>query len=121
MEEQRQTPKHTTPPPERGWEEDTVSIIDLLLVIARHRRLIGFTTLSVLAIGLLIAILSPPEYTALAKVIRETDTDTSAGLSGGHATTAGMGQPPLHGLIFTTLVAKLGLYPKLFVECFHGE
>ena len=60
-------------------------------MIARHHRLIGLTTLTVLTIGLLIAILSPPKYTASAKVNRETTTEAPSGLTGGLAALRGLG------------------------------
>ena len=55
-----------------GSEEETLSILDFILVITRNRRIIGMTTAICVAFALLIAIFSPSQYTALAKVIRET-------------------------------------------------
>ncbi|NNE47521.1 MAG: hypothetical protein HKN37_12775, partial [Rhodothermales bacterium] len=40
-------------------EEDEVSLIDLLLVVARYKRLIGGTVLAFFVVGFLVAVLSP--------------------------------------------------------------
>jgi len=72
-------------------EEESISLLDILLVIARNRRLIGITTALFLALGLLIAVFSPNEYTASARMIRETQTESGGGLAGGLAALRGLG------------------------------
>lgn len=72
-------------------EEESISLLDILLVIARNRRLIGITTALFLALGLLIAVFSPNEYTASARMIRETQTESGGGLAGGLAALRGFG------------------------------
>ncbi|MDX1740126.1 MAG: Wzz/FepE/Etk N-terminal domain-containing protein, partial [Rhodothermales bacterium] len=59
-------------------EEDEVSLIDLLLVVARYKRLIGGTVLVFFVLGFLVAVLSPDEYTSSAKVVREIQADAGA-------------------------------------------
>ena len=66
-------------------EEQPFSLLDILLVIARNRRLIGITTALCVALGLLIAIVSTNEYTASASMIRETQSENGGGLAGGLA------------------------------------
>jgi len=72
-------------------EEETYSFLDLLLVITRNRRIIAMTTAVCVAFALVVAIFSPSEYTASAKVIRETAVENPGGLTGGLAALRGLG------------------------------
>lgn len=72
-------------------DEDTISILDILLVIGRYRKLIARVAAVVVIPGLAIAIFSPNEYTSSAKVIRETETESIGGISGGLEALRGFG------------------------------
>lgn len=61
-------------------EEETISLLDILLVIARNRRMIGMAAAISVAVGLMIAVFSPSEYTASARMIRETQSENSGAL-----------------------------------------
>ena len=92
MEQPTQNTPESRPPSYLAYEEeDAVSLLDILLVITRNRRLIGITTAFFLALGLLIAVFSPNEYTASARMIRETQTESAGGLGGGLAALRGLG------------------------------
>jgi uncharacterized protein involved in exopolysaccharide biosynthesis len=62
--------------------EDEVSLLDILLVLARNKALIIQTVLVFALIGLTYAVLAPEEYTSSAKVVREAQ-DEGSGLPGG--------------------------------------
>ncbi len=62
--------------------EESYSFIDILLVLTRRRRIIGWTVGLSLIAGLTLAIFSPTKYTATAKVIRESTSQEVGGLSG---------------------------------------
>ncbi len=70
-----------TPAP-YGESEESYSLLDILLVLTRRRKVIGKTLAVSLAIGLTFAIFSPTKYTATAKVIRESASQEAGGLSG---------------------------------------
>lgn len=72
-------------------EEETYSFLDLLLVITRNRRIIAMTTAVCVAFALVVAIFSPSEYRASAKVIRETSVENPGGLAGGLMALRGLG------------------------------
>lgn len=62
--------------------EEGYSFIDILLVLTRRRKVIGWTVGLSLIAGLTLAIFSPTKYTATAKVIRESTSQEVGGLSG---------------------------------------
>ncbi len=62
--------------------EESISLLDILLVLTRRRKVIGRVLGLSLAIGLTLAIFSPTKYTATAKVIRESAGQEVGGLSG---------------------------------------
>ena len=63
--------------------EDEVSLLDILLVLARNKRIILGTILGVTLLGLTYAVLAPEQYTSDARVVRETQTDSGVSLPGG--------------------------------------
>ncbi len=65
-----------------GEMEGGYSLLDILLVLTRRRKVIGWTLAVSVAIGLTFAIFSPTKYTATAKVIRESASQEVGGLSG---------------------------------------
>ena len=62
--------------------EESISLLDILLVLIRRRKVIGKTLAVSLVIGLALAVFSPTKYTATAKVIRESAGQEVGGLSG---------------------------------------
>ena len=74
----------------RPYAEDEVSLLDILLVIARHKRLIVRTVLVFTVLGLLYAVLAPTEYTSTARVVREAQTE-GGNLPGGISALRGLG------------------------------
>ena len=79
------------PAPQRPYAEDEVSLLDILLVIARNKRLILWTTGVVTFLGLSYAVLAPLEFTSTARVIREAPSDAPQGISGGLSALRGLG------------------------------
>ena len=80
------------PPANPAFEEGkTISLLDILLAVVHNRRLIGVTTTICLTFGLLIAVLSPDEFTASASMIRETRTETSGAFAGELSALRGLG------------------------------
>ncbi|UCD37823.1 MAG: hypothetical protein JSW54_13540 [Fidelibacterota bacterium] len=72
-------------------ENDEISLLDLLLALVRNRWLILKVVAVCLGFGLLVAIFSPTEYTAQARVIRETGEQKATGGLAGLATLRGLG------------------------------
>jgi uncharacterized protein involved in exopolysaccharide biosynthesis len=79
------------PTPQRPHAEDEVSLLDILLVIARNKRLILWITGIVTFLGLSYAMVAPLEYTSTARVIREAPSDAPQGISGGLSALRGLG------------------------------
>jgi uncharacterized protein involved in exopolysaccharide biosynthesis len=81
------------PSARRPYAEDEVSLLDILLVIARHKQLILRTVLVFTVLGVTYALLASEEYTSTAKVVREAQEEggLSGGLSGGLAALQGFG------------------------------
>jgi len=78
--------------------EDEVSLLDLLLVLARHKALIVRTVLVFTLLGVTYALLAPEEFTSEARVVREAQTEggslpggISGGLAGGALSGLGIG------------------------------
>jgi tyrosine-protein kinase Etk/Wzc len=60
-----------------------VSLLDILLVLARHKTLIVRTVLVFALLGVTYALLAPEEFTSEARVVREAQTDGDVSLPGG--------------------------------------
>ena len=95
-------------PPQRPYAEDEVSLLDILLVIARHKQLILRTVLVFSVLGVTYALLASEEYTSTAKVVREAQEDMPSGLSGGLAALQGFG--------INIGGASSGLTPQAYTE-----
>lgn len=67
------------------------SLLDLLLVIVRNRRLVTFTVVCCAGLGLALAIFSTSKYTSSARVIREVESDNAMRNLGGLSLLSGMG------------------------------
>ena len=66
--------------------EDEVSLLDILLVLARHKTLIVRTVLVFTLLGVTYALLAPEEFTSDARVVREAQSeggDLPGGISSG--------------------------------------
>jgi uncharacterized protein involved in exopolysaccharide biosynthesis len=60
-----------------------VSLLDILLVLARHKTLIVRTVLVFTLLGVTYALLAPEEFTSDARVVREAQSDGGVSLPGG--------------------------------------
>lgn len=71
---------------------NTISLVDIVLVLARHRLLIGKIVLVFVTLGAAYTLLAPDEYTSNAKVVREAQTGTpDLGSIGGLGALRGLG------------------------------
>ena len=66
-----------------------VSLLDGLLVLARYKGLIAGTTVLFIVLGVLVALMTPPEYTSSAVLVREAGDGAPSG--GGLAALRGLG------------------------------
>jgi hypothetical protein len=95
-----------------------VSILDILLVLARHKRLIVRIVLAFALLGVTYALLAPEEFTSEAKVVREAagkGPDISGGLGG---LAGGLAGGAVSGLLGG---ASSGLGPEAFPEVLKGR
>lgn len=97
--------------------EDEVSFLDILLVLARHKRLILRTVLVFAVLGVTYALVAPEEYTSSAKVVRETQSN-APNLSG-LGSLGGIGA--LQGLGSVLGSPSGGLSPAAFPEVLQGR
>ena len=74
----------------RPPREDRVYLVDLLLTLSRGRGLVVLAVLGFGLLGVLYATLTPSEYTATARVVREAG-DESGGLPSGLSSVQGLG------------------------------
>jgi LPS O-antigen subunit length determinant protein (WzzB/FepE family) len=93
-----------------------VSLLDILVILARQRTLILRIVLGVTLLGTCYAILAPEEYTSNARVVRESQSDTPdiGGLGGGLAALQGLGIGGLTG-------AASGLSPQAFPSVLNSR
>ena len=104
-----------SPSPTSSVHEDEVSLLDILLVLARNKTLIFGTVLVFTLIGVTYAVMAPEKYTSSAKVVRETQTDGGGGLPGGFSPSA------LSGLGLNLGGAASGLTPAAYPEVLQGR
>ncbi|MCS3861660.1 uncharacterized protein involved in exopolysaccharide biosynthesis [Salinibacter ruber] len=64
-------------------QEDEVSLLDILLVLARHKTLIVRTVLVFTLLGVTYALLAEEEFTSEARVVREAQSEGGGNLPGG--------------------------------------
>ncbi|MFB6271736.1 MAG: Wzz/FepE/Etk N-terminal domain-containing protein [Salinibacter sp.] len=64
-----------TPKYERSPHEDEISLLDILLVLARQKTLIVRTVLAFSLLGVTYALLAPEQFTSEARVVREVQGD----------------------------------------------
>jgi uncharacterized protein involved in exopolysaccharide biosynthesis len=92
--------------------EDEVSLLDILLVLARHKALIVRTVLVFTLLGVTYALLASEEYTSEARVVRESQAE-GGGLPGGVSGGLAGG---LSGLGISLGGAASGLTPAAFPD-----
>jgi uncharacterized protein involved in exopolysaccharide biosynthesis len=98
--------------------EDEVSLLDILLVLARHKTLIVRTVLVFTLLGVTYAILAPEEFTSEARVVREAQAE-GGGLPGGIS--GGLAGGALSGLGISLGGAASGLTPAAFPDVLQSR
>ncbi len=104
-------PGYTGPP-----REDEVSLLDILLVLARHKTLIVRTVLVFTLLGVTYALLAPEEFTSEARVVREAQTE-------GGSLPSGVGAGGLAGGAISGILggASSGLTPQAFPDVLQSR
>lgn len=77
--------------PEQNSGQGEVSLLDLLLVIARQRNLILILFGVITVGGLIYSFVAPIQYRSSARVVREVQVDGPSGISGGLSALRGLG------------------------------
>ncbi len=95
-------------------QEDEVSLLDILLVLARHKSLILRTVLIFTLLGVTYALLAPKEFTSEARVVREAQQE-SGGLPSGIPSGA------LSGLGISLGGASSGLTPAAYPDVLQSR
>ncbi len=91
-------------------QEDEVSLLDILLVLARHKALIVRTVLVFTLLGVTYALLAEEKFTSEARVVREAQSEGGGSLPGGISPGA------LSGLGISLGGASSGLTPAAFPD-----
>ncbi len=102
----------------RSPREDEVSLLDILLVLARHKTLILRTVLVFTLLGVTYTLLAPEEYTSEARVVREAQQE-GGGLSGNLP--GGIGGGALSGLGISLGGVASGLTPQAFPDVLRSR
>lgn len=105
-------------PPSSRTRKDEVSLLDILLVLARHKTLIVRTVLVFTLLGVTYSLLAPLEYTSETKVVREAEgkgPDLSGGLGG---IAGGLAGGAISGILGG---ASSGLGPEALPEVLQGR
>lgn len=89
----QQPPSNGAPPPNgRSVPEEEISLLDILLVVARQKHLIIGAVVIFAVFGVFYALVQPHEYTAEAEVVREIEGEGAGpDLPGGLGGIGGMG------------------------------
>ena len=98
-------------PADESPREDGVTLLDILLILAREKQFIVRTVAVFLVLGLAYSILKSPEYTSQARVLREVQTEGIQGLPGGLG-----GLSALQGLGINLGGGASGLTPETYPE-----
>ena len=98
-------------PADESPREDGVTLLDILLILAREKQFIVRTVAVFLVLGLAYSILKSPEYTSQARVLREVQTEGIQGLPGGLG-----GLSALQGLGVNLGGGASGLTPETYPE-----
>ena len=94
---------------------EDVSLLDILLILARHKTLIVRTVLIFGLLGVTYALLAPEEFTSEARVVREAQTDGDISLPGGISPGA------LSGLGINLGGASSGLTSQAFPDVLNSR
>jgi uncharacterized protein involved in exopolysaccharide biosynthesis len=100
---------------DRSPREDEVSLLDILLVLARNKTLIVRTVLVFTLIGVTYALLASEGFTSEAQVVREAQSEGGGSLPGGISPGA------LSGLGINLGGAASGLTPAAFPEVLQSR
>ncbi|WP_162899598.1 Wzz/FepE/Etk N-terminal domain-containing protein [Salinibacter ruber] len=95
-----------------------MSLLDILLVLARNKTIIMRTALVFTLLGVTYALLAPEEFTSEARVVREAQQE-GGGLSGGLP--GGIGGGALSGLGISLGGAASGLTPQAFPDVLQSR
>ena len=94
--------------------EDEVSLLDILLVLARNKALIIQTVLVFALLGFTYAVVAPEKYTSSATVVRESQ-------QGGRSLPGGISAEALSGLGINLGSASSGLTPSAFPDVLQSR
>ena len=94
---------------------EDVSLLDILLILARHKTLIVRSVLVFTLMGVTYALLTPEEFTSEARVVREAQTDGDVSLPGGISPGA------LSGLGINLGGASSGLTSQAFPDVLNSR
>ena len=94
--------------------EDEVSLLDILLVLARNKALIVQTVLVFALLGFTYAVVAPEKYTSSATVVRESQ-------QGGRSLPGGISAEALSGLGINLGSASSGLTPSAFPDVLQSR
>jgi len=94
--------------------EDEVSLLDILLVLARNKALIIQTMLVFALLGFTYAVVAPEKYTSSATVVRESQ-------QGGRSLPGGISAGALSGLGINLGSASSGLTPSAFPDVLQSR
>lgn len=108
-----ETTSGKTPRPRQG----DVSLLDLLLILARGRSLILWTIVVFTGVGLAYSLVAPEQYTSSAEVVREAGKDGASLPSG----LGGLPTGALSGLGIDLGGASSGLTPQAFPQVLRGR
>lgn len=98
---------------EKGGEErpiiqdDEIDLVQLVRTLWNQRRVVIYTTIIAVGIGLMVALLSPVKYTASATLLPQTETKSNLGNLGGLASLAGINLSSMMG-------DATGIQPELY-------
>lgn len=90
-------------------EEDTIDIVDLLRKVWLKRKLILVITGAFMALGLIVALLTPNQYTAQCTLVPQTGQQRTGGSLGGLAAMAGINL----GSISSGEILSPNVYPNI--------
>jgi tyrosine-protein kinase Etk/Wzc len=81
----------TTSEPVNAGEDESVDVLDILLVLVSRRRFIGLATLSTFLLSVVLSLLLRPNFTATALIMPPQQSSSSAGLLSQLGSLAAMG------------------------------
>ncbi|WP_251952467.1 Wzz/FepE/Etk N-terminal domain-containing protein [Salinibacter ruber] len=96
-------------------QEGEVSLLDILLVLARNKILLAWTVFAFTLIGVTYALLASEQYTSEARVVRESQEGSRGALPGGLSSGA------LSGLGINLGGASSGLTPQAFPDVLESR